>query len=814
MRYIKSYNQHINENYNQAKALGEKNNIDITHILKLLIQADTDNIKDYTKYRMPYNIEKERKNRVYIGLFTRIYCEYAKTNHEDFMLSLAYGHVPDAIIPIYDYIMSNKAPLNIINNKTHEITVLSNILDIYKVVEKNDDGRSVLETLTDAISTQKIDNNVKEWINKMPSTLKHLFNNDISEKDNLKSLIITYMGMKDDVKNDISNTFFGKTGKISAYKTTQKFLQDFNDIIKSKEENFGNLVILAESRKDIDIRYINKDREIMVVSVHTFNASQLFGEKVSWCISRESSYFKQYYKQGERQLIFVINMKETDIDMSKIGICMKPSGVIYAAHDKKDASLEDEIVYNYLAQNKIPQSSIAYKETALSKMIKSIYNSDDFVKYFNESTYNYDMCVRVLEICSMNEIYNKINHDIEYFLCTNKELFGEFIGKEPLHLQSTRYIIDNHTEFFLNNYETLWNTELDMMLEPSIIDDMLYDETYDRFLNFVKYLKSKNSRNIKNMVKDGSILIFFTVTDKPDILDIFDFNVMLVINTINISDNVAYLYDEKDITLGYIQEYCGIPEIGYIVDIDEKYLKDAVLNIRLIDINDPDFIKKYETCIEKFGETYFIDNISKALNRMYPELEKLVEENFKYKYLILKVIDIDTNTFMIDHTILFRFLLENSKPSERVCKRIIDNKKYDVSDLIPVDILKEFMFKMDYDTIKYIGHEANNVNKSIFTDITCINILFNLLTLSSEIKQFILRNVDFATIKPEFIYYKTPILNNAEQHFTYMSGELFLFLYDNNKLPVNQTLNAPRKSVLDEIRVDMGVNKFGLKIIM
>lgn len=827
MRYIKSYTQHINENYNQAKALATKNKIDISPILKLLIQSEDNNIRDDAKYPIPYDIEKERKNRVYIGLFTRLYCDYAKTNGADFMMSLMmYEDAPEFMTPVYDYIMSNKAPLNIVNNKTHEITVLSNILDIYKVVEKNDDGRGALETLTDAISSQKIDNNVKEWINKMPSGLKHMFNNDISEKDNLKSLVITYMSLKDDIKADISNTFFGKTGKISAYKTTQKFIEDFDNLIKSKEENFENLVKLAESRKDIDIRYINPHREILVVSVHTFDASQIFGEKVSWCISREKHYFKQYYSEGDRQLIFIINMKETDIDMSKIGVCVSKMS-IYAAHDKKDASLDDEYVYEYLASNKIPNSSIAYKETDISKLIKSIYNGDEYVKYFDISSpnYNYDMCVLVLDLFDINDIYKVLNDNILQFLEDNLEIFEIFLNKKPMDLMVTKYMIYNQPLFFMNYYELLWNRDLDWMIEPNDFVDIAYELQDDnKVLDFVKYLHKVGSRNIKNLVRTGAFMVLFSAENKtPDILGIFDFVNNNVVNISNLFmfDAVTDLYD-SGVTLAYIQQYCGISEINIasnFSNFDKKYTKNVVLSVGSFNGEDetPDELKdRCTTYIEKIGEKKFIESFYHINTRAVLDIiQQLLKTDFRYMKCIAnyRMGMAELITIIVpDYIDVLRFFISNSEFSSFMYKKYIDSKVYEISDLIPADILKEFIFKMDFNAIKYISHEHNNINKGIYSDITCINILFNLLTLPTEIKQFILKNTDFTTIKPEFIYYKTPPLNKSEQYITYMCDELFLFLYDNNKLPMNQTLNVPRKSVLDEIRVDMGVNKFGLKI--
>lgn len=827
MRYIKSYTQHINENYIQAKALGEKNKIDITPILKMLIQSETNNIKDDTKYPIPYNIEKERKNRVYIGLFTRLYCDYAETNGVDFMMSLMmYEDAPEFITPVYDYIMSNKAPLNIVNNKTNEVTVLSNILDIYKVVEKNDDGRSALETLTDAISSQKIDNNVKEWINKMPSGLKHMFNNDISEKDNLKSLIITYMSLSDEIKADISNTFFGKTGKISAYKTTQKFIEDLDNLIKSKEENFENLVKLAESRKDIDIRYINPHREILVVSVHTFNASQIFGEKVSWCISREKHYFKNYYNEGDRQLIFIINMKETDIDMSKIGVCVSKMG-IYAAHDKKDVSLDDEVVYGYLASNKIPDSSIAYKETDISKLIKNIYTNDGYIKYFDISSpmYNYDMCVMILDILDINDIYKVLNNNIAQFLEDNTELFEKFINKQPLVAMVTRYMLDNHTWFFMNNYKLLWNREADYLIESSTFVDISYElQDDDKVLEFVRYLHKIGSRNIKNLVCSGAFVVLFSAENKtPDILDIFDFksNIVVILNT-SVFDTIVELY-ESGITLSYIQQYCGISEINItnsFSNFDRKYIKNVILSVNSFNGEDetPNELKdRYTAYIEKFGEEKFVESFYRINTRRILEIiQQLLKTDFKYmKCLANDRLDLSELVTMIapDYIDVLRFYMTNNEYSSYTYKMYIENKVYEISDLIPGDILKEFLFRPDLSVVRYITHEFCNIDKNVSTDITCINMLFNIVPQPIENREFILKNVDFSNIKPEFIYYKTPkAFSKADEYITYMCDELFELLYVKNKLPVNQKLNVSRSSVLDDSRVKCGVEKFGLKI--
>ncbi len=808
MRFIKNYTSYIiNENYNQAKALSEKHKIDITPVLSLLISSGSKtDISDTSKYPIAYDINKERKNRSMIGLFTRMYID---------------GAPIDVLENILKFLDTNKASeLLIKNNNDNSTTRLGNILDIYKIVETNKDKRPVHETLSDAIATYNKDSVVKKWVNRMPSTLRTLFKERDYLYKELNDYLIPFFDLTITEQKEVETKFFGNgvsKGKISMYDSPDAFLRDLRTLLSDISLTYNKVLALLNNRNDADL--IAKTEDYIVLKVYSFEASRLFGEKVSWCISREESYFKQYYEGGDRNLFFIFNYKEgVDILDTKVGVCVEPGEVdeddndiyeIYAAHNKNDDSIN---IYKYLEKYNIPVNIIDYDTTPKEEKIIKIMKLDE--KFIHDVfSGNNDEDKRYIINTLKYEIIEVFNDDIYNFIMNSDNYASK---KLILDTYNSRLPIRN----LLYEVE-YYDFVLDLLEGKGLYHDIgiTFDvvckiaETYPKRIDVI--LKAYDTMTNSNYT--WWFLVYFFV-DSLDINDISKnfkniFGGILVDINSNSSERYIRELYKKGIKLSDIQKTCNIKWFKNCKSIDNKYVEGCcIAPNELFDSNDiySDSVKFKSVMIDlnRNKDKFVLDMIRILTHKQVAEMVKLfIRNNFnEYEYYPYAEFHYYGEYFIEDHPEYFKSILKDKNRGLGDVKYCLEHSN--IAYLVEYMSANEFYYlssKENPDIDKNIAKILDKIDKKIM-DSNEVNYMYLddflfRVKLDSHIEKYLADNF----VLPEHAYY----LFSRE---LVQSDYMFDILVKYNKIPKNLVIKQSDMKFINQERLEYGVKNLNLQI--
>lgn len=811
MRFIKDYTSYIiNENYNQAKALSEKHKIDITPVLTLLIGGN--DILDTTKYPIKFDTNRERKNRSLIGLFTRMYID---------------GATIDVLENILKFLDINKASeLLIKNNNDNTTERLGNILDIYKIAEKNDDKRPVYEILSDAIALYNKDSVVKKWINRMPSNLRTLFKENKSLNKEFGDYLLPFHDLTSSEKKEVENKFFGNgvsKGKISMYDSPDDFLKDLRMILSDISLTYDKVLALLENRDDADL--IAKTEDYIVLKVYSFEASRLFGEKVSWCISREEKYFNEYYAYGDRNLFFIFNFKEgIDILDSKVGVCVELGDVdedendtyeIYAAHNKNDDAIN---IYKYLEKYDIPANVIDYDTTPKEDRIKKILhlNQDYIHNVFSGDDIDEKRYIIKFVKSGIIEVFND---DIYDFIMSDdiskKYIIDDYDGRVPIRniLFETKYF-----DFILDILE---NKKLyyDIGITFDVVCEIakFYPKRIDIILQIYNHLYNGSYTTTNNK---WWFLVYFYV-DGMDINDLSkDFpdlygNVLVDINSANSGRYIKKLYD-KGIKLSYIQKTCNIKWLKNCTNIDNKYLEGCCIapnelldNYIDNDIYSIDVI--FDSVMIDFNrnkERFVVDMSRILTHKQVASMNKimLIKGFTEYDYLPYSDFSNYGVDFIGKYQEYFKYLLSD-KNRGMACV-IFCLKNSNISYLIKYMSANEFYYissKENPDIDESIAKILDKVDKVVMDSNNPNFIYFDEFMMRVKLDARMEKYVADTFVLPEHAYY----LFSRE---LIQSDYLFDILVKYNKIPNNLVIAKSDMNYINQERLEYGIKNLNLQI--
>lgn len=806
MRFIKDYTSYIiNENYNQAKALSEKHKIDITPVLSLLIGGN--DILDTTKYPIKFDNNRERKNRSLIGLFTRMYID---------------GATIDVLGNILKWLDTNKASeLLIKNNKDNTTTRLGNILDIYKIVESNEDDRPVYETLSDAIATYNKDIVTKKWVNRMPSNLRTKFKDYEHLYKELGDCLLPFHDLTIDEQKEVDGKFFGNgvsKGKISMYDSPDAFFKDLRIILADISLTYDKVLVLLENRNDADL--IAKTEDYIVLKVYSFEASRLFGEKVSWCISREERYFTEYYAYGDRNLFFIFNFKEgVDILDSKVGVCVELDDVdedendtydIYAAHNKNDDSIN---IYKYLEKYDIPANVINYDTTPKEDRIKKILHVNQ--EYIHDVFSGDDIDEKRYIIKFVKSgIIDVFNDDIYDFIMSDdiskKYIIDDYDGRVPIRkiLHETKYfdfildILDNKKLYYDMGITFEVVCEI-AKFYPKRIDTILkiYDGTY----------------NVNNK---WWFLVYFYV-DGMDINELSkNFSdiygcILVDMNTANSGRYIKKIYD-KGIKLSYIQKTCNIKWLKSCTNIENKYLEGCCIAPNELldsyvdnDIYSIDVI--FDSVMIDFNrnkDKFVVDMIRILTHKQVSTMNKimLMKGFDKYEYLPYSDFGNYGVDFIGKYQDYFKYLLSDKNRGMECVIYCLKNSN--IAYLIKYMSYNEFYYissKENPDIDENIAKILDKVDKVVMDSNQPNFIYFDEFMMRVKLDTRMEKYVADTFVLPEHAYY----LFSRE---LVQSDYLFDILVKYNKIPKNLVIKKSDMGFINQERLEYGVKNLNLQI--
>jgi hypothetical protein len=242
----------------------------------------------------------------------------------------------------------------VVNNysilKSIGVDILSEIKSISKA-KKTKILDSALELLDDKLNAKVNDHKLYKYAHSIASNkYKHLYDLDSYQ------IINAIYELK--IESSVLQDGIGK--KIAAYKTPQQFNQGLKALLNSFSDFTSELVRDKAAKCKADI--ICEEDNVLIIKIENFKQSNLMGSN-SWCISRDSHYFKSYVGDYNHQyFVYDFNKDATD-PYSMIGITLTHEIECHAAHIKNDVSIEyqDETL-NPIIEKVLKYDSGWYKE--------------------------------------------------------------------------------------------------------------------------------------------------------------------------------------------------------------------------------------------------------------------------------------------------------------------------------------------------------------------------------------------------------------------------------------------------------------------
>ena len=232
---------------------------------------------------------------------------------------------------------------------------LSNLENLYGLIKKNKDIISNLrdnngnlcslfdfnkyETASDALDRLTKWRKVNQFMREIPSAQKRLIWQDGYYTDELKgkSQFLTSAIIKISKDTNLSRTFLSK---ISAAKTTDMIVDSIVRITNQQPWDFDYWLNKLNNTRNVYVTWSSKEKNQIICIVTTFSTIKKIAYMTNWCITRSSSYFRSYSKNGFQCILYDFNYPITSND-SVIGFSLNDKNNRYKitnCHNKSDHS--------------------------------------------------------------------------------------------------------------------------------------------------------------------------------------------------------------------------------------------------------------------------------------------------------------------------------------------------------------------------------------------------------------------------------------------------------------------------------------------
>jgi hypothetical protein len=226
---------------------------------------------------------------------------------------------------LYSLIKRNK---DIINNLRDNNGNLCSLFDFKKY-----------ETASDALERLSQWREVNQFMREIPSAQKRLIWQDGYYTDELKSKsqFLTSAIIKISNDDNLSRTFLSK---ISAAKTTDVIVDSIVRITNQQPWDFDYWLNKLNNTRNVYVTWSSKEKNQIICIVTTYSTIKKIAYMTNWCITRSSSYFRSYSKNGFQCILYDFNYPITSND-SVIGFSLNDKNDRYKitdCHNKSDHS--------------------------------------------------------------------------------------------------------------------------------------------------------------------------------------------------------------------------------------------------------------------------------------------------------------------------------------------------------------------------------------------------------------------------------------------------------------------------------------------
>lgn len=299
-----------------------------------------------------------------IGQYELPYCHYDMNKilkepliHEINKKIMKYSTIRRAIIDKLEkgsYSEFDSA-MSVIDNLINNIAILKN--SGYDIIG-NIRNKS-FENVDDEINATIRDIKVKQYAHSISSNKhKHLYN-DLSYSI-FKELYDMRIS-ESQLQNDIGT-------KLAAFNTPD----EFNEILQLYMNNLNGFDLESIKNKitNVGLTPLIAHPHMIVTKIDNFEQSKILGS-ASWCIARESHYFKSYTSEGNSQYFIYDLTKSSENNLSMIGITIDSNGKYSTAHLKDDSKIEETPEILDIIKQINTAEALIRKEKKLSKNKKS-----------------------------------------------------------------------------------------------------------------------------------------------------------------------------------------------------------------------------------------------------------------------------------------------------------------------------------------------------------------------------------------------------------------------------------------------------------
>lgn len=280
------------------------------------------------------------------------------------------------------------------------------LLNLYKLIKENNDILNNLrnnngelcslfdfkkyEHIQDALLRLSKWRKVNQFMREIPSNQKRLIWNNGYYIDNLKdqSQFLTDTINKVSADSNLSRTFLSK---ISAAKTKEDIIDSLSKLTNVKPWNFDFWLKKLNMSKNVYVTWSSKEKNQIICIVTTYKTIKEIAYMTNWCITRSSSYFKDYSKNGFQCILYDFNYPNTS-NNSVIGFSLndkKDRYKITSCYNKSDNSsnLPDEFT-NCSERNRLWYSSFNIKPEYIKvNLAKAALKFDNtFLKVLKDQT--------------------------------------------------------------------------------------------------------------------------------------------------------------------------------------------------------------------------------------------------------------------------------------------------------------------------------------------------------------------------------------------------------------------------------------------
>jgi hypothetical protein len=244
----------------------------------------------------------------------------------------------EELTELYNKLIENRDVLN----------KLPKTVDKYLESEKRFglEDRTALEDLRDDVEQLVIQRKVKNFINELPSELKHdVIRATGKIKERFEGAAAGFFDLDPILRKEFLR-------KISAYRTVDELVKRVETYVKaSSNDGLANLLKKVEEvnskygdKWGIAVAYINEDKERIILELKSFDACRITCAQTNWCIMRMQSYWDQYVggedKFTKQYAIFDYSLPPTN-QRSIIGATIDMRDKFTTAHIKNDNHINE-----------------------------------------------------------------------------------------------------------------------------------------------------------------------------------------------------------------------------------------------------------------------------------------------------------------------------------------------------------------------------------------------------------------------------------------------------------------------------------------